>query len=107
MQALGGSCQIGLSGNPIAFPYQVGQLCRNGMSLSLLPQPMRIEQLEYATAVARFGSFRRAAEALRPGGVLWLVANRHLPYEAVLKSLFKRVTPKVEANGYKIYETLR
>jgi len=50
---------------------------------------------------------RRAAEALRPGGILWLVANRHLPYEAVLKSLFKRVTPKVEANGYKIYEALR
>ena len=25
---------------------------------------MRIQQLEYATAVARFGSFRRAAEAL-------------------------------------------
>jgi 16S rRNA (guanine1207-N2)-methyltransferase len=50
---------------------------------------------------------RRAAEALRPGGVLWLVANRHLPYEAVLKSLFKRVTPKAEANGYKIYEALK
>ena len=26
----------------------------------------------------------RAAEALRKGGVLWLTANRHLPYEAVL-----------------------
>jgi 16S rRNA (guanine1207-N2)-methyltransferase len=50
---------------------------------------------------------RRAAEALRPGGVLWLVANRHLPYEAVLKSLFKRVTPKIEANGYKIYEAVK
>ncbi|WP_245435333.1 class I SAM-dependent methyltransferase [Microvirga calopogonii] len=50
---------------------------------------------------------RRAAEALRSGGVLWLVANRHLPYEAVLKGLFKRVTPKVEANGYKIYEAVK
>jgi 16S rRNA (guanine1207-N2)-methyltransferase len=50
---------------------------------------------------------RRAAEALRPGGVLWLVANRHLPYEAVLKTLFKRVTPKIEANGYKIYEAVK
>jgi 16S rRNA (guanine1207-N2)-methyltransferase len=47
---------------------------------------------------------RRAAEALRPGGVCWLVANRHLPYEAVLKPLFRRVTPKMEAAGYKIYE---
>jgi 16S rRNA (guanine1207-N2)-methyltransferase len=50
---------------------------------------------------------RRSAEALRPGGVLWLVANRHLPYEEVLKPLFRRVTPKVEANGYKIYEALK
>ena len=50
---------------------------------------------------------RRAAEALRPGGILWLVANRHLPYEEVLKPLFRRVTPKVEAAGYKIYEALK
>ena len=47
---------------------------------------------------------RRAAEALRPGGLCWLVANRHLPYEAVLKSHFRRVTPKIEAAGYKVYE---
>ncbi len=47
---------------------------------------------------------RRAAEALRPGGICWLVANRHLPYEAVLKSMFRRVTPKTEETGYKVYE---
>ncbi len=47
---------------------------------------------------------RRASEALRPGGVLWLVANRHLPYEAVLKPLFRRINPHVEAAGYKVYE---
>ncbi|WP_243369744.1 class I SAM-dependent methyltransferase [Microvirga solisilvae] len=47
---------------------------------------------------------RKAAESLRPGGVLWLVANRHLPYEGVLKPLFKRVTLHAEASGYKIYE---
>jgi 16S rRNA (guanine1207-N2)-methyltransferase len=47
---------------------------------------------------------RRAAEALRPGGICWLIANRHLAYEAVLKSLFRRVTLKIEAGGYKVYE---
>jgi 16S rRNA (guanine1207-N2)-methyltransferase len=47
---------------------------------------------------------RRAADSLRTGGRLWLTANRHLPYEAVLKPLFKRVTPIVEAAGYKVYE---
>lgn len=47
---------------------------------------------------------RRAAESLRNGGQLWLTANRHLPYEAVLKPLFKHVTVVAEAAGYKIFE---
>lgn len=50
---------------------------------------------------------RRAAEALRPGGACWLVANRHLPYETVLRSLFRRVTLRIEADGYKVYEAQR
>jgi 16S rRNA (guanine1207-N2)-methyltransferase len=47
---------------------------------------------------------RRAAEALRTGGVCWLTANRHLPYEAAMKPLFKHVALKIETGGYKIYE---
>nr|WP_222934394.1 class I SAM-dependent methyltransferase [Caulobacter sp. 17J80-11] len=47
---------------------------------------------------------RRAAEALKTGGQLWLVANRHLPYEAVLKPLFSRVRLDVETGGFKVYE---
>ncbi|KQP77069.1 methyltransferase [Methylobacterium sp. Leaf111] len=49
----------------------------------------------------------RAAEALRPGGSLWLTANTHLPYEAPLKAAFKSVTLKASAGGYKIYEARR
>ncbi len=45
-----------------------------------------------------------AARALRAGGVCWLTANRHLPYEAILKPLFRRVTLVVEADGYKVYQ---
>lgn len=47
---------------------------------------------------------RRAHTMLRKGGVLWMVANRHLPYEAVLGEHFARVTPKGEGKGFKIYE---
>lgn len=37
-------------------------------------------------------AFLRAAHrGLQPGGVLWLVANRHLPYDAVLAGLFRTV----------------
>jgi len=47
---------------------------------------------------------RKAAEMLKKGGVLWLVANRHLPYEAELKEAFKRVTPAGDGGPYKLFE---
>lgn len=47
---------------------------------------------------------RRAADLLKPRGTCWLVANRHLPYEAVLAPLFKTVTMRVETGAYKVYE---
>ena len=47
---------------------------------------------------------QRAAEVLHKGGVLWLVANRHLPYEAILTPTFKRAELIIETAGYKIYE---
>lgn len=50
---------------------------------------------------------RRAAGALRTGGALWMVANRHLPYEAPLAEAFKRVTPRGETGLYKIYEAVK
>ncbi len=46
----------------------------------------------------------RSHQILRKGGVLWLVANRHLPYEGVLGALFGKVTLKREEAGFKIYE---
>lgn len=48
-----------------------------------------------------------AAESLRPGGSLWLVANRHLPYEAVLSENFPIVRTVVQRHGYKIIEAVR
>ena len=47
---------------------------------------------------------RQAAAALRKGGVCWLVANRHLPYEAEMAPLFSAVTLKGQTGGYKVYE---
>ncbi len=50
---------------------------------------------------------RRAVEALRPGGTFWLTANRHLPYEGVMKPLFRSLTLNTEASGYKVYEAVK
>jgi 16S rRNA (guanine1207-N2)-methyltransferase len=50
---------------------------------------------------------KSAAAALRAGGTCWLTANRHLPYERILKPLFRRVTLLAEVGGYKIYQGLK
>jgi 16S rRNA (guanine1207-N2)-methyltransferase len=47
---------------------------------------------------------RRAHDVLRRSGTLWMVANRHLPYEAVLASQFTRVAPKADTAGFKVFE---
>lgn len=50
---------------------------------------------------------RKAAELLKKGGVAWVVANRHLPYEAELNAAFKRVRLVAEAGGYKLFEAVK
>lgn len=48
-----------------------------------------------------------AAAALRPGGRLWLVANRHLPYEQALGDGFAQVRRVVQRDGFKVVEAIR
>lgn len=48
-----------------------------------------------------------AADALRPGGKLLLVANTHLPYEAVLRERFASVQTLKVAQGFKVLESIR
>ncbi|MEO8010213.1 MAG: methyltransferase [Dokdonella sp.] len=48
------------------------------------------------------GFITAAARALEPAGSLWLVANRHLPYEAALAELFKEVRTVVMQGGFKV-----
>ncbi|HTA64390.1 MAG TPA: class I SAM-dependent methyltransferase [Xanthomonadaceae bacterium] len=45
-----------------------------------------------------------AADALDPDGRLWLVANRHLPYETELRKRFSSVRCVVESRGFKVIE---
>ena len=50
---------------------------------------------------------RQAAALLKKGGVLWLVANRHLPYEADITAAFKRSQPVADKGGYKVIEAVK
>lgn len=48
-----------------------------------------------------------AARLLKPSGVLWMVANRHLPYEATLRARFGRVETRADKDGFKVIEAGR
>jgi 16S rRNA (guanine1207-N2)-methyltransferase len=50
---------------------------------------------------------RAAADALHPDGRLLLVANRHLPYEAMLGARFGEWRVRAEGQGYKVIEARR
>lgn len=48
-----------------------------------------------------------AGAAVRGGGRLWLVANRHLPYEAVLAGQFRTVRTVAQEQGFKVIEAVK
>jgi 16S rRNA (guanine1207-N2)-methyltransferase len=43
-----------------------------------------------------------AATSLRNTGDLWLVANKHLPYENLMSEAFEHTSKVIEANGFKV-----
>ena len=49
-------------------------------------------------------TLREALRALKPGGRLWLVANRHLPYEAEIQAMGGVVVESEQREGYKIIQ---
>lgn len=53
------------------------------------------------------GMIRAAAAALRPGGRLFMVANRQLPYEGVLESAFTRHGETVSDQRFKVLWAVR
>lgn len=45
-----------------------------------------------------------AHSRLKIGGILYIVANNHLPYEGVLNNLFRQSEKQIEANGFKVFK---
>lgn len=53
------------------------------------------------------GFIRAAAQGLKPGGVFYMVANRHLPYEATLNEVFQSVDMLADEGGYKVIRAVK
>ncbi|MBO6758718.1 MAG: class I SAM-dependent methyltransferase [Roseibium sp.] len=53
------------------------------------------------------GFIRAAARGLRPGGTLYMVANRHLPYEHNLAEVFATHQMLADESGYKVIRAVK
>ncbi len=53
------------------------------------------------------GFIRAAARGLRPGGVFYMVANRHLPYEHTLSEVFQSFDMLADEGGYKVIRAIK
>ncbi|AXS41297.1 class I SAM-dependent methyltransferase [Breoghania sp. L-A4] len=83
-------------------PGSLATLCPTALDFIVMNPPFHDGGAEDRALGQAF--IAAAAGTLRKGGSLWLTANRHLPYEAVLRDTFSRVTLKVEEHGFKVYE---
>ena len=61
----------------------------------------------YPDAAVRLDDIERTAGMLKMGGQCWLTANRHLPYEALLKAHFSQTTLVADENGFKVYASVK
>ena len=50
---------------------------------------------------------RAARRMLAPDGALWLVANRHLPYDAVLWDCFLEVRDVAGDSGFRVIQAIK
>jgi len=48
-----------------------------------------------------------AFKALKPGGMIYMVANRHLPYEHLLEEVFQNVQRLVQSSNFKVFSAMR
>jgi len=73
-----------------------------GLDFVVMNPPFHAAGWESKALGQRF--IEAAHRALRKGGTLWMVANLHLPYEAVLEPLFLRAERRDGGGPYKVFE---
>ena len=71
-----------------------------GMDVVLLNPPFHKDKADLVSLGQSM--IRAAARSMKPAGSLFLVANRHLPYEFLLYDTFGQVQVLFEGKGYKV-----
>ncbi len=103
-------CRHNTASLPFVHPLWVdmgdkGEDVPQNLDWIIMNPPFHDDGVTKASAGKAF--IERAADALRPGGILWMVANIHLPYEETLRHHFGAVDMIAAQDGYKIFKGIK
>ena len=76
-----------------------------GFDTIIMNPPFHTERMTNVDLGLAF--IQKASQALKPGGRMFMVANRHLPYEDFLAKSFKHVTAVQSDSRFKIFAVFR
>jgi len=99
-------CAVINTGDPRAVPIWTDALSHQGSYDFVVSNPPFHMGRAGDPDLGR-GFIATAARILRPGGVFYMVANRHLPYEAELNAKFARVEELSGSGGFKVFRAAR
>ena len=103
-------CKENLSDFPVPIEFLWQDLTRaseKSMNLDwIIMNPPFHEGKEIQANIGRL-FIQRAAENLKVNGVLYMVANAHLPYEKALQAHFRQIEKLAEQEGFKVYKAVK
>ena len=82
---------------------------RCGLPLPLPTEAVAVIVVQHLAGISAEPGVRleEGARGMVPGGRLWLVANRQLPYEEVLDARFASVRIVAQRDGFKVVEAVK
>jgi len=99
-------CAVANTGDPRAHPVWTDALAYTGSYDVVVSNPPFHSSRAGDPDLGR-GFIATAARILKPRGVFYMVANRHLPYEADLDAKFARVEELAGTGAFKIFRATR
>lgn len=105
-------CRKNLAGFSVPVSYEWSDLgapppraTLQGLDAVLMNPPFHQGQKGVPTLGRAF--IRQAAARLRKNGILWMVANAHLPYEDTLRESFRHIENIVQKHGFKVIRAVK
>lgn len=100
-------CKKNVQCNNVDFLWTDLTTCTDKQGLDFIVMNPPFHQGKATDSAIGIAFIVTAAHALKPGGVLWMVANMQLPYEGVLEKNFSHFEQITGTQGFKVLHAIK